>query len=233
MTPVADPLSLLPPDAEEKLRAMVEDYLADPDPARQVRGVFRDIDLASAEDAAFLLVLLIEQAREVERLRKLEHERFLAWRDIAPGDECAICGGSGRTIYPSTATWAGGIGGAAITGDVCDECWGSGSRARKGADLRRLEQRAQRAEDRVELLALEREAIQDGERKALDARDEMAGRVARLERAVREITRTPCDLTTTDRYCRTHDSLPPCPVGAASRLLSESEMGLTLPEGEG
>lgn len=52
-------------------------------------------------------------------------ERFLEWRGIEKA--CASCGGSGYVAYGSTATWRGGIGGQAITTDVCDKCWGSGN----------------------------------------------------------------------------------------------------------
>lgn len=65
--------------------------------------------------------------------------RFLRWRDIQDkGDACRVCQGAGVRAYSSTATWRGGIGGQAITGDVCDACWGSGDRWRPGADLRKL-----------------------------------------------------------------------------------------------
>lgn len=68
-----------------------------------------------------------------------ECARFLEWRGVeAP---CSTCGGSGRRAYANTATWRGGIGGCAITDDVCDHCWGSGDEFRHGVDLR-----AQRAE---------------------------------------------------------------------------------------
>lgn len=40
---------------------------------------------------------------------------------------CPKCRGLGVRAYGTTATWRGGIGGAAITSDVCDACWGSGS----------------------------------------------------------------------------------------------------------
>lgn len=60
----------------------------------------------------------------------------LAWRDVE--EPCQACGGSGRRLYGSTATWHGGIGGAAMTWDVCDRCWGTGDARRKGADLRAM-----------------------------------------------------------------------------------------------
>jgi hypothetical protein len=44
-------------------------------------------------------------------------------------ERCARCGGTGDRLYGSTATWRGGIGGAAMTTDVCDSCWGSGDTA--------------------------------------------------------------------------------------------------------
>lgn len=54
------------------------------------------------------------------------------------GKGCTACQGKGRRAYGSTATWRGGIGGQAITADVCDKCWGSGNTEQPGTDLRRL-----------------------------------------------------------------------------------------------
>ena len=51
---------------------------------------------------------------------------------------CVACRGSGVRVYGSTATWRGGIGGAAMTQDVCDRCWGSGDANRSWTDLRKL-----------------------------------------------------------------------------------------------
>jgi DnaJ-class molecular chaperone len=51
-------------------------------------------------------------------------------RDIVAGDECPDCQGQGKKHYANTSTWRYGIGGAAVTMDVCDKCWGSGSRTR-------------------------------------------------------------------------------------------------------
>lgn len=52
----------------------------------------------------------------------------LRWRGIEPGEECPECGGSGWIVYGSTATYMGGIGGAAMTPGACNVCWGSGRR---------------------------------------------------------------------------------------------------------
>lgn len=51
---------------------------------------------------------------------------------------CVACRGSGVRWYASTATWRGGIGGSAMTQDVCDRCWGSGDANRAWTDLRKL-----------------------------------------------------------------------------------------------
>ena len=64
--------------------------------------------------------------------------RFLRWRNIKPGNECQKCGGSGVIVYGSTATWRGGIGGCAMTNDVCCECWGSGDKNHHWTNLRRV-----------------------------------------------------------------------------------------------
>jgi hypothetical protein len=45
------------------------------------------------------------------------------------GELCSDCAGWGVKLYGSTATWRGGIGGQAMTTDVCDVCWGSGDKA--------------------------------------------------------------------------------------------------------
>lgn len=51
---------------------------------------------------------------------------------------CAKCYGWGVCFYSSTATWRGGMGGQAVTRDVCDLCWGSGDSVERGTDLRAL-----------------------------------------------------------------------------------------------
>jgi hypothetical protein len=61
---------------------------------------------------------------------------MLRWRGIEV--PCQRCHGSGVRLYGSTSTWQGGAGGAEMTTDVCDQCWGTGDERRKGADLREL-----------------------------------------------------------------------------------------------
>lgn len=51
---------------------------------------------------------------------------YHAWRGIAY--PCEECQGTGKKTYGSTATFWGGIGGAAMTTSVCDKCWGSGEK---------------------------------------------------------------------------------------------------------
>ena len=58
---------------------------------------------------------------------------------IEENDCCPKCSGRGRRAYGSTATWRGGVGGQMITDAVCDECWGTGEKSRKGANLREME----------------------------------------------------------------------------------------------
>lgn len=58
---------------------------------------------------------------------------------------CPRCHGYGQRSYANTATWRGGMGGQAITQDVCDVCWGTGDRANPGYNIREWESR--RAED--------------------------------------------------------------------------------------
>jgi len=68
----------------------------------------------------------------------LSSDNRLSWRGIEPEDACPTCGGSGYRTYGNTSTWAGGMGGCAMTPDVCDACWGSGDISRPWMDLRRL-----------------------------------------------------------------------------------------------
>jgi len=49
---------------------------------------------------------------------------------------CKTCNGIGTRVYASTSTWRGGIGGAAMTRDVCDSCWGTGRSDKQGINLR-------------------------------------------------------------------------------------------------
>ena len=51
---------------------------------------------------------------------------------------CEKCCGRGRLAYPTTSTWTGRVGGATVTEDVCDKCWGTGSSEKSGANLRAL-----------------------------------------------------------------------------------------------
>ena len=90
---------------------------------------------------------MIEMTEEEFRLRMLD------WRGVE--DPCLKCNGSGVRAYGSTSTWRGGVGGCAITSDVCDTCWGSGDRYRAWCNLRRLrdEEGKRIAEAAVELLA--------------------------------------------------------------------------------
>jgi hypothetical protein len=51
---------------------------------------------------------------------------------------CPDCGGTGKKAYGNTSTWRHGIGGQAITSDICDNCWGSGDLQHKWLNLRHL-----------------------------------------------------------------------------------------------
>lgn len=73
-------------------------------------------------------------------------ERFLIWRGIPEGHECQDCGGAGVKLYGDGSTWRGGPAGQVLTTDVCDRCWGSGSRYRPGVDLRRALANANRVQ---------------------------------------------------------------------------------------
>lgn len=64
------------------------------------------------------------------------HQTMLDIRGI--DTPCKECGGWGVKTYGSTATWRGGIGGSALTDDVCDNCWGSGDENKKWPSHRLL-----------------------------------------------------------------------------------------------
>jgi hypothetical protein len=77
----------------------------------------------------------------LEECREYEFDRALEWRGISRdmGDTpCKRCHGSGRAMYGDSTTWRGGFGGQAITGDVCDQCWGSGNAEKPWTNLRKV-----------------------------------------------------------------------------------------------
>lgn len=95
--------------------------------------------------------------------------RFLAWRGIET--PCKACSGCGSRAYGSTATWHGGIGGRAITSDICDKCWGSGDAEHSWTNLRALQGRERElAASRSESEAL-RGRLRDAERARDEARE--------------------------------------------------------------
>lgn len=55
------------------------------------------------------------------------YQQFIVSRIGYHAPACTGCGGLGVKTYSSTATWRGGIGGQAMTEDVCNVCWGSGN----------------------------------------------------------------------------------------------------------
>jgi len=70
---------------------------------------------------------------------KEQYLKFLRWRNIESiEDICGSCKGSGVRTYGNTTTWRGGIGGQMLTSDVCDKCWGTGSKIKVGVDLKKL-----------------------------------------------------------------------------------------------
>ncbi len=76
-------------------------------------------------------------AEEKDERRK-EYWHFVSQRGVYI--PCSYCHGLGTRTYGSTATWYGGIGGAAMTTDVCDKCWGSGDASRSWVNLRKLKE---------------------------------------------------------------------------------------------
>ena len=116
---------------------------------RIINLVLEDIDKNCHKDAVYIEEYIVELEQERDQLRsdvarlELERERkfddMLNWRGIEreAGDEpCSKCSGSGVRVYGTTSTWRGGVGGCAITPDVCDQCWGSGVKDRPWTNLR-------------------------------------------------------------------------------------------------
>ena len=66
-------------------------------------------------------------------------EKFLEWRNLTKEEVCVSCLGSGVKTYGNTTTWKGGIGGQALTNDICNDCWGTGSKINKGVNLKELD----------------------------------------------------------------------------------------------
>jgi len=66
-------------------------------------------------------------------------QRMLAWRALKIENVCPDCDGSGKKTYGNTTTFHGGIGGQALTTDVCDKCWGSGDKESPWPDWRKYE----------------------------------------------------------------------------------------------
>ena len=89
-------------------------------------------------------------AERVAELGDLTRERILSWLGLEADEACPGCGGVGRRVYSTTATWRGGAGGCQMTPGVCDGCWGSGSTHRKGVDLRRLSARVAELEASIQ-----------------------------------------------------------------------------------
>lgn len=88
---------------------------------------------------------LRKRIEELEARCRNEHQRFLEFRCMTSGcglghTVCRDCGGAGRKMYGSTATWRGGIGGQAFTSDICDRCWGSGFEDRPWISVREHEE---------------------------------------------------------------------------------------------
>lgn len=67
------------------------------------------------------------------------HNTMVGYRGIV--DACVRCGGWGVCTYGNTSTWRSGIGGNALTNDVCDRCWGSGDEKRPWPSRKRAETR--------------------------------------------------------------------------------------------
>lgn len=74
-------------------------------------------------------------------------ESLLATARIMAEDACVGCGGYGYKHYSSTATWHGDDGHPTTTRGICDKCWGTGERGRRGVDLRAMESKTRLNEE--------------------------------------------------------------------------------------
>ncbi len=113
----------------------------------------------------------------------INSDEALKWMLHRKGIEtpCERCHGFGSYTYASTATWRGGMGGASMTKDVCNKCWGSGDEHESWTDLRKL----QKEEDvRVALAAGELLASRCGVwlRSLLPGIDELCLELDKFER---------------------------------------------------
>lgn len=101
-------------------------------------------------DAKMLEKRVKELETELADLKQYTRGALIPAEVFGPDDICDKCSGWGFRDYPSTAVWTGGIGGQAITNGVCDVCWGSGQKSRKGADLRKLSTEHKEMREQVE-----------------------------------------------------------------------------------
>jgi hypothetical protein len=86
-------------------------------------------------------------------------ETLFEYRGLSAEEACTECGGVGSRAYDGTSTWRGGVGGSAITTDVCDKCWGSGSKSRPWRSWRQVE-RLFRNEEEAKLKSAKRDEVE-------------------------------------------------------------------------
>tara|TARA_R100001079_G_C4450640_1_gene153554 strand:- start:2373 stop:3140 length:768 start_codon:yes stop_codon:yes gene_type:complete len=101
-----------------------------------VRWNHEDPYPSNLKDPTVPLTSAWELRNSVELDKTLTVREFLAWRGVVT--PCPSCAGMGTMLYGSTSTWRGGLGGAAMTYDVCRVCWGTGDANRKGTDLEKV-----------------------------------------------------------------------------------------------
>lgn len=110
-----------------------------------------------------------------------------------PQDICKGCQGMGIKAYGNTSTWRHTIGGSAITHDVCEHCWGSGSASRPWPSWREREQREAETAARIAAMEEDREAAQGAHMAVVTAYQphvaQLQARIAELEGALRDLTR--------------------------------------------
>jgi hypothetical protein len=110
--------------------------------ASEVDLLLQDLEeLDRARSAISSYLEVVEESCFVDRMQRAGVE--------AVKDLCQACEGLGVKTYATTATWRGGIGGAAITVDVCDSCWGSGASSKPWLNLRLVRDNLQKAVEKV------------------------------------------------------------------------------------
>jgi len=92
------------------------------------------------EEAFLSAAVRVSQSNYPGLVAEEEGRRLQGVGREAQGYACGRCHGEGSRTYGSTSTWRGGMGGASISRDICDLCWGTGRSDKTGYNLRKYEE---------------------------------------------------------------------------------------------